>query len=198
MTRRLIPTIAFSLALHGLAVTTVVLATRAVSPEAMLIVELIGDGPPTASPDDDGASGVVEHPSGPAPALGAAAAPPGTPADTAAVAALEAERDELATQLASETEARARLGDEVAALTAKNLALTDAIAHEQWRAAQLEQALAAQRAEAEGARRELEQTYDALLAALREEIAQRDVALRRARDGMTVSIVDRVLFPSGE
>lgn len=58
--------------------------------------------------------------------------------------------------------------------------------------------MAAQRAEAEGARRELERTYHALLAALREEITQKDVALRRARAGLAVSIVDRVLLPSGE
>jgi chemotaxis protein MotB len=45
---------------------------------------------------------------------------------------------------------------------------------------------------------ELERTYDALLASLRDELSQRDVALRRAREGLALSIVDRVLFPSGQ
>jgi chemotaxis protein MotB len=76
-------------------------------------------------------------------------------------------------------------------LTDENRALAAELADERTRTARLEQALAERRAADQA-------MYDELLAALRREIADKDVELRRAREGVAVSIVDRVLFPSGQ
>jgi chemotaxis protein MotB len=125
-------------------------------------------------------------------------AEPPAPATDDRVAALVTERDELAQRLDTETAARARLGEEVAELTAGTLALESELAEARRHAARLERSLAERQTEAAVAMRELEQTHGALLAALRDEISEKDVALRRVREGLTVSIVDRVLFPSGQ
>jgi chemotaxis protein MotB len=107
------------------------------------------------------------------------------------VNALVAERDALASRLELETRERTNLGEQVAALTVEKQALADALAQEQARAALREQAqeerIAADRA-----------MHEELLTALRREIDQKDVELRRSREGLAVSIVDRVLFPSGQ
>jgi chemotaxis protein MotB len=196
---RFASTLLVSLAVHGASAVALLSGVPHGDPQADLVfVELVGAGTPAARSD---AAGTI--PDIPAPVAGAlpapweAAAPP-APATEDRVAALVAERDELATRLDAATVAQAELGEHVAALAAEKLALTSELAEERQRADRLEQSLAERRAEAEVAVRETRETYDALVAALRDEISEKDVALRRAREGLTVSIVDRVLFPSGE
>lgn len=109
-----------------------------------------------------------------------------------------AERDALVARLDAETTARARLGDRIAALAAEKVAIASELETERARAARVEQELADQRAAEEARIRDLQRTYDDLFAALRDQIADQEVALRGTRDGLTVSIVDRVLFPSGQ
>ncbi|MBI1735496.1 MAG: OmpA family protein [Candidatus Rokubacteria bacterium] len=138
----------------------------------------------------------MERPTADPPSPGSAAASP--PTIEGRVDTLIAERDDLAARLDAERAARGRLGDRVAALSTDNVALASALAEERERAAQLERSLAERTAAEAAAIHELERTYEELLAALREEITEQDVALRRAREGVAVSIVDRVLFPSGQ
>jgi chemotaxis protein MotB len=201
LSRRLAPTLIVSVILHGAVVGAML--PGAPGPPGnpdFVVVELVGLGQPAAAPSEVATVGpdAAEHASDPL-TLGAAAVSPPALAIDDRVAALVAERDELAERLESETAARARLGDEAAALAADNLTLESELAEERRRAARLEQSLAERRAEEAVAIRELAQTYDALLAALRDEITEKDVALRRAREGLTVNIVDRVLlFPSGQ
>lgn len=109
-------------------------------------------------------------------------------------ARVEAERRQEIVALET---ARAQLGDEVAALTTDREELSARLTAERERARALEEELAARRAREAAALAELQATHDRLVAALQREIAAKEVALRQAREGLTVSIVDRVLFPSG-
>jgi chemotaxis protein MotB len=189
------------MALHGALVGAVLSGARGPSADPLIaVVDLVGAGQLSPAPPEVAAAGpdAAERASGDSPELGSAAESPPTPAIDDRVAALVAERDELAQRLETETAARVRLGEEAAALAEDNLALESALGEERRRAARLEQSLATRRAETAVALRDLQQTYDALVAALRDEITGKDVALRRAREGLTVSIVDRVLFPSGQ
>ena len=45
---------------------------------------------------------------------------------------------------------------------------------------------------------EVKGTYDRLVAALQGEISQKEIALHQAKDKLTVTILDRILFPSGQ
>ena len=45
---------------------------------------------------------------------------------------------------------------------------------------------------------ENKETYDRLVAALQGEISQKEIALHQAKDKLTVTILDRILFPSGQ
>lgn len=183
---------------HGAIVAGLISPGTAGAPDIVL-VELAGAGQPaalsealTAGPD------TVDGVAADAPELGAAAKSPPAPVVDDRLAALVAERDELARRIEVGSEARARLDEKVTALVADNRALESALSEERRRAARLEQSLTERHADTATAIRELEQTHDALVAALRDAITEKDVALRRAREGLTVSIVDRVLFPSGE
>jgi chemotaxis protein MotB len=187
-----------SLVLHAAAVPAVLWPDRETSVGDVIVVDLVGAGEPSVPPPDAAGApaGVTGSTPETAPPSGAAPAPPGgdVPPTTAIddrVEALLAERDALATRLDAETTARAHLGDRVAALTAQTRALAEALANARRQTARLEQAAAERRAADQA-------THDRLLAALRHEIAEKDVELRRAREGLALSIVDRVLFPSGQ
>jgi chemotaxis protein MotB len=87
--------------------------------------------------------------------------------------------------------------EEVEALAAEKTRLAADLRSAQERVAVLEERVAAQRRARDAEVGGLTDTYQQLLAALRDEIAQREIALQQAKRGLTVSIVDRVLFPSG-
>jgi chemotaxis protein MotB len=107
------------------------------------------------------------------------------------VDALVAERDALASRLELETRERTTLSEQVAALGVEKQALAEALTDERRRTALREQEQAERTAADHG-------MHEELLAALRREIDQKDIELRRSREGLAVSIVDRVLFPSGQ
>jgi chemotaxis protein MotB len=94
--------------------------------------------------------------------------------------------------------AASALGDELAAVTADRTMLSRALAASREQVSALEQELEARRQSDDAARAEMEAAYERLLSSLRREIADKDVALERANAQVTVSIVDRVLFPSGQ
>jgi chemotaxis protein MotB len=99
------------------------------------------------------------------------------------IAALEAAREELRGQVdslsAENTELSARLDVERALAAALGRRLEEAREAERARLARVRQ------------------DYDDIVAALQSEIADKVIALDRANERLTLTIVDRVLFPSG-
>jgi len=94
--------------------------------------------------------------------------------------------------------AASALGDELAAVTADRTALSRALAASREQVSALEQELETRRQTEDAARAEMEAAWERLVTSLRQEIADKDVALERANAQVTVAIVDRVLFPSGQ
>lgn len=107
------------------------------------------------------------------------------------MATLAADKQALATD-------RDVLAAERDALAADNEALAAEVEAGRLRTAALEGELAGRRQADEAALAELRSAHDRLVTALRREIADKDVALEQANRRLTVSIVDRVLFPSGQ
>ena len=101
-------------------------------------------------------------------------------------------------EIAALATAQSQLGDELAAVAADREALSTELAAAREQAAALEQELAARRQAEQAALEEVTATYERLVSALQGEIAAKDVALERANARVTVAIVDRVLFPSGQ
>lgn len=206
---RLAAALAVSLVGHAAAINFAIGAwpgERTAKAPRVILVDL----PPardTAAQGDDGlpAAGPATDT---APAAGVApTSPVETPtAEQAGLLARLAEEQQRTAQLeaqyrreisALET-ARSYLGEELAALAADRDALASEVARAQERNAALERELVARR-EAEQARvAALEAARDQLVSVLRREIADREVALEEARGRLTVVIVDRVLFPSGQ
>jgi chemotaxis protein MotB len=112
----------------------------------------------------------------------------------AATAEVEAARAETAEARTESTEVRA----ESDALRTENTELHARIAGERDRATALARELEAERVRRQEALAEQRRAHAQLVAALRDEIAGKDVALREATQGLTLSISDRVLFPSGQ
>jgi chemotaxis protein MotB len=178
-----------------------------------LVSDVAGDDRP-----DDSAGGLGS----PAPVL------PARPVDVTDAgqeesSALAAERDALARQVEALVEESAALRGVLAAereragvlereYRADHEALTADLAavaaeraemHARLRTQQehvtaLEETLAAERRANEAALVEREHAHRRLVSALRDEIAGKEIALREARDGLALSITDRVLFPSGQ
>ena len=94
--------------------------------------------------------------------------------------------------------AASAVGDELAAVTADRTMLSRALAASREQVSALDQELEARRQTEEAARPEMEAAWERLVSSLRQEIADKDIALERANARVTVTIVDRVLFPSGQ
>lgn len=106
-------------------------------------------------------------------------------------AAHQQDRDALATaqvtlqgQVASLVEEKAELAARLDSERQRNLALAQ-------RVQEIQQA---RDQELQG----MKGTYDRLVAALQGEIAQKEIALHQAKEKLTVTIPDRILFPSGQ
>jgi chemotaxis protein MotB len=105
---------------------------------------------------------------------------------------------EQAARVAALEAAHATLTERVESLAEERSDLSARLEAERQRATRLEQelgqALAARRRELAA----LRATHDQLVAALQREIADKEIALHTAEERLTVRIVDRVLFPSGQ
>lgn len=101
-------------------------------------------------------------------------------------------------QVAALEAAQSNLSGQLEALTAERADLSAQLASERQRRAELERQLRetrqAQEAELAGVR----STYDRLVTALKGEISQKEIALHQAKEKLVVTILDRVLFPSGQ
>ncbi|MGH7348479.1 MAG: OmpA family protein [Candidatus Rokuibacteriota bacterium] len=124
-----------------------------------------------------------------------------TPAESPSEPAVAPASDltaEAEAQVATLEAIRESLQGQVDSLTTENVDLSARLEAERERATTLEQQLQAAR-EAEQARLvRVRSDYNDLVAALESEIADKVIALDQANERLTVTIVDRVLFPSGE
>lgn len=107
------------------------------------------------------------------------------------LAALEAERAELHGQVTG-------LQQHVTELAAGQADLAAQLAAERERAAALERRLQEQARAKEAELSGVKGAYDRLVATLKGEIAQKEVALHQVKEKLIVTILDRVLFPSGK
>jgi len=94
--------------------------------------------------------------------------------------------------------AQANLSEQVDALTVERSELSAELAGERHRTAELERRLQEALQKRETALSGMKGTYDRLVSALKGEIAQKEIALHQAKEKLVVTILDRVLFPSGQ
>ena len=100
------------------------------------------------------------------------------------LASLEATQTQLSGTLATLTEEKVDLSAQLADERQHNLTL----------AQQLQEVQQNKERELAG----MKGTYDRLVSALQNEISQKEIALHQAKERLTVTILDRVLFPSGQ
>lgn len=91
-----------------------------------------------------------------------------------------------------------QLTDALAAKTAQEQQLATRLADEQARRAQLEAEIREQRERREAELRMAKESYQKLIADLQSEITRKDITIHEFRDQLAITIVDRVLFPSGQ
>jgi chemotaxis protein MotB len=101
-------------------------------------------------------------------------------------------------QLAALETAQIALSGQVETLTVEKAELSAQLANERQRRAELEQQLQEARRAKEAELSGVRGTYDRLVAALKGEISQKEIALHQAKERLVVTILDRVLFPSGQ
>lgn len=101
-------------------------------------------------------------------------------------------------QAAALETAHTTLSGQVESLTVEKADLAAQLAEERQRRAELEQQLHETRQSKEMELAGIKGTYDRLVAALKGEISQKEIALHQAKDKLVVTILDRVLFPSGQ
>ena len=101
-------------------------------------------------------------------------------------------------QLAALEAAHTTLSGQLETLTVEKADLSAQLTTERQRIAdlerQLQEKLRVKEAEISG----VKGAYDRLVAELKGEISQKEIALRQVKEKLTVAIVDRVLFPSGQ
>ncbi|MCS6925574.1 MAG: flagellar motor protein MotB [Candidatus Binatia bacterium] len=107
------------------------------------------------------------------------------------LATLEAERTALQSHVID-------LQQHMTELTAAQAELAAQLAAERERAAALERQLQEQTRAKEAELSSLRGAYDRLVASLQGEIAQKEIALHQVKEKLVVTILDRVLFPSGQ
>ncbi|HXG18225.1 MAG TPA: OmpA family protein [Methylomirabilota bacterium] len=93
---------------------------------------------------------------------------------------------------------RVALTGQLETLAVEKAELATQLSHERQRASELAEELEKARQEKEHVAASVKGAYDQLVAALKGEISQKDIALHQAQQRLVVSILDRVLFPSGQ
>ena len=113
-------------------------------------------------------------------------------------ATADAAQQQQQQQLDSFAATQAVLQGQVASLAEEKAELTAQLDNERQRNTTLTQHVTdIQQAQEEELQR-VKGTYDRLVAALQDEVSQKDIALHQAKEKLTVTILDRVLFPSGQ
>jgi chemotaxis protein MotB len=101
-------------------------------------------------------------------------------------------------QLASLEATHTALNDQLETLTVEKADLAAQLESERQRSAELEQQLQEQTRTKEAEVSGVKGAYDRLVAELQGEISQKEIALHRVKEKLSVAIVDRILFPSGQ
>jgi chemotaxis protein MotB len=101
-------------------------------------------------------------------------------------------------QLTSLETAQTQMRGTLATLTEEKVDLSAQLADERQRSLTLEQQLQEAQRLKERELAGMKGTYDRLVSALQSEISQKEIALHQAKERLTVTILDRVLFPSGQ
>lgn len=101
-------------------------------------------------------------------------------------------------QLASLTEAQTTLQGQVTSLAEEKAELSTRLESERQRAEALAQHVHEMQLAREQELQGIKGTYEHLVTALQSEISQKEIALHQAKEQLTVTILDRVLFPSGQ
>jgi chemotaxis protein MotB len=101
-------------------------------------------------------------------------------------------------QLASLEATHTVLNDQLETLTVEKADLAAELESERQRSAELEHQLQEQTHAKEAEVSGVKGTYDRLVAELQGEISQKEIALHRVKEKLSVAIVDRILFPSGQ
>jgi chemotaxis protein MotB len=193
---RLATCLALSLALHAGVTGMVWLDVRAAAPAAARITFV--DLTIAPGPSETVLTSESEEPDSRPLATSGESTPPTESAPDPAVARPSDLTEEAQSRVAILEAARQDLQGRVDSLSNENTELSARLEAERERAAALEQQLQEAR-EAEQARLARVQTdYSDLVAALQSEIADKVIALKQANERLTVTIVDRVLFPSGQ
>jgi chemotaxis protein MotB len=91
-----------------------------------------------------------------------------------------------------------RLASQLEEKTNQEQQLAARLAEEQTRRARLEAELAEQRERREAELRTAQEAYRKLIADLQTEITRKDIVIQEFTDQLAITIVDRVLFPSGQ
>jgi chemotaxis protein MotB len=101
-------------------------------------------------------------------------------------------------QLSTLATAQTALSGQLETLTVEKADLATQLASERERAGELARQLNEARQARENELVGVKTAYDRLVTALQGEISQKDIALRQAQEKLVVTILDRVLFPSGQ
>jgi chemotaxis protein MotB len=101
-------------------------------------------------------------------------------------------------QLATVSEEQTRLSGELQRLTAQEATLSALLTQERERARTLEAELTERLRQKEEELSGTKEAYGQLVAGLQREIARKEITLRQAKEQLSIAIVDRVLFPSGQ
>ena len=101
-------------------------------------------------------------------------------------------------QLTSLEATHTQLSGALATLTEEKVDLSAQLANERQRSLTLAQQIQEAQRSKESALAGIKGAYDRLVSALQNEISQKEIALHQANERLTVTILDRVLFPSGQ
>jgi chemotaxis protein MotB len=101
-------------------------------------------------------------------------------------------------QLSTLATAQTALSGQLETLAVEKADLAARLASERQRATELERQLHEARQAKERELVGVKTAYDRLVTALQGEISQKEIALRQAKEQLVVTILDRVLFPSGQ
>lgn len=111
---------------------------------------------------------------------------------------LTSQLEEKTSQVEATQQEADRLASQLEEKTTQEQQLAARLAEEEARRAQIEAELAEQRERRETELRMAQEAYRKLIADLQTEITRKDIVIQEFTDQLAITIVDRVLFPSGQ
>ena len=208
--------LAFAASIHILLLGFLATVTLSARPRTQVTVQLLPLVPPAVVPDNGTLASRTHQPAPSSPLSRAEAAFATIQRLDADITAQANRLEQQLVQLAERTtsheqtiqrqqqalalsqEEKARSAEEVARRNVQEEELAARLVEEQERSALLATELAEHQRQQEAELTKLQGAYNALIADLQQEIANKDITIREANDKLAINIVDRVLFPSGQ